>query len=112
MGFLWFLFHPKRGLLSSSLLDHRAPPSAMGFFPPKALQKFFERLFFSTVTEALSELTLTEETRRCSACSASNLSVTWGCVSSHSEKPDISDSFGQSEMLQKAFGSSILTGTI
>jgi|Cyp1metagenome_2_1107374.scaffolds.fasta_scaffold35572_1 hypothetical protein len=84
----------------------------MGFFPPKALQKFFERLFFSTVTEALSELTLTEETRRCSACSASNLSVTWGCVSSHSEKPDISDSFGQSEMLQKAFGSSILTGTI
>lgn len=30
---------------------------------PEALQRFFERLFFGTVTEALSELTLTEETR-------------------------------------------------
>ena len=34
MGFLWFLFHPKRGLLSSSLLDHQAT-IRNGFLSPQ-----------------------------------------------------------------------------
>ena len=103
MGFfiLW-------GLLSSLPLGSVSHHPSGFFSIPKALQNFFECLFFGTVTEALSELTLTEETRR---SAHSNFFVAWGTESVPRKTVTRLARVKRYKKPLDIYGSSILTGT-